>query len=434
MTTATTTNFDIIEADKENIIPIREGRSAASLARLFSTSLPDLKEIQSEEHERLIEDINNYEELDDPIEPFLKYISWIEENFPSQQSDIIVALDRTKEVFKDEAHYMNDPRYVKIWIKYIGLVPDKRTVFVYMASKGIGQQLALFYEEYAAYLEMTRSRRQADEVYEAGITANARPKARLERKYNEFLKRVESDPIRDNEDSHPAFPATRPALALKSGHDSLDSSVSVRPPLATSPSLSVFGSRDKLEVYNESNASDSSSALPSGGSLWDSIGTLSHRTKENQMPVQSFAGQTISTIPQKRPAKMMMYKESETQPNVPPSNYLKPGERTLIATSYLGTNLSEFCFDEILAKSRGLTERIYTRPIHTTTIVKLNRAGGLNMKDRTQTLTFHTKAATDEVYEMFNQPVGNSVTGHDTLSDEDVYGDYLDDGTDLDDE
>lgn len=75
--------IDVIEAQKENIEPLHSGRSASSLARAFSIPVTEQREeiiAERDNHEKAIQESD---ELDDPLQPYLDYIKWATEKFPS---------------------------------------------------------------------------------------------------------------------------------------------------------------------------------------------------------------------------------------------------------------------------------------------------------------------------------------------------------------
>jgi checkpoint serine/threonine-protein kinase len=176
----------------------------------------------------------------------------------------------------------------------------------------IGDGLALFYEEFAAWLEMAGRWTQAEEVYSLGIERDARPNERLIRKYGEFQHRFESRPQEATEPSSPALPAIRPALAAK-----VDPFAHVTSPPAeqqaqgrprAGPGATKTG-KQKLAIFSDGDepAKPGSSGSSKG---WDSIGTLGERKKENTMEARSWAGETLAVGKKSTGAqKMMIFKD-----------------------------------------------------------------------------------------------------------------------------
>ena len=63
------------------------------------------------------------------------------------------ALERAARTFRKDPRYKNDSRFVKIWVAVAQRAKIPEEVFKYLAVNEIGGQTAVFYEEYATYLE-----------------------------------------------------------------------------------------------------------------------------------------------------------------------------------------------------------------------------------------------------------------------------------------
>lgn len=183
-------NFDIIENQKENIQSLPGGRSAKELARIFSPrdssdklAAPSPNETRTlndairQEYEAELQAIDD---SDDPLDIYDRYVKWTLNAYPSAQataeSGLLPLLERAVRAFLSSAHYKNDPRYLRLWLHYIRLFSDSpRETFAFLARHHIGEGLALFYEEFAAWLEGAGRWTQAEEVYRLGIDREARP-------------------------------------------------------------------------------------------------------------------------------------------------------------------------------------------------------------------------------------------------------------------
>lgn len=321
-------SFDVIEDHKENIQSLPGGRSAKALALTFAPpsllspsptpgATRELNDTIRQEFELEIIAIADY---DDPLDVYDRYVKWNLSAYPSAQatpeSQLRPLLERATKAFQTASHYKNDPRYLKLWLTYIRLFSDApRETFAYLARHGIGEGLALFYEEFAAWLEGDGRWTQADEVYRLGIERDARPAERLLRKFGEFQHRFESRLQQGDEPSSPALPMVRPALVAK--QDPFASSAP-RPvdPQAQRPASSTRGSssrggRQKLAVFSDADASAPS--IGAGGEAsrgWENIGSISERKKENVMEARPWAGETLKLG--KKPIvvpKMMVFKD-----------------------------------------------------------------------------------------------------------------------------
>jgi len=330
-----TTSFDQIELHKENIQPLASGRSARALvASLSSRSNPVFARAEhTAKQAEFEEELRGSLDLDDPLEVWVRYVSWTQETFPSghsTDSGLLQLLERATQTFIHEQHYKNDPRYLRLWILYIQNFSDApREAFAYLARHDIGQRLALFYEEYAAWLEKMGRMRQASEIYQTGMENNARPTDRLLRKFEEYMQRLEYDPPAADEPSSPALPAVRPALAAKPfggafGSGGLVSSPATQQqPQASQPKPKQ--AKQKMAIFSDADAAPTSKApntteKPTSG--WENIGTLEQRRKENAIEARPWVGEVLKQegVKAKSAEKMMIFRDesvsSPTEPRV----------------------------------------------------------------------------------------------------------------------
>jgi checkpoint serine/threonine-protein kinase len=318
-------DFEIIENQKENIQSLPGGRSARALASMFSpsplhklmTPTPsDTKDLNDAIRQKYEAEILNISESDDPLDIYDRYVRWTLNAYPSAQatpaSQLLPLLERATKAFLISAQYKNDPRYLKMWIQYIRFFSDTpRETFAFLARHNIGEGLALFYEEFAAWLEAAGRWTQAEEVYKMGIEKEARPAPRLLRKFSEFQQRFSQRPEDNNEPSSPALPTVRPALAAK-----IDpyAAAAPRDPQAPRPNSGVGGSvtksgRQKLTIF--SDADNAAPAVAAGHDTkgWESIGSLAERKKENMMEPKPWVGETLKAGGKKSSTKIAVFKD-----------------------------------------------------------------------------------------------------------------------------
>jgi checkpoint serine/threonine-protein kinase len=293
-------DFNVIEGHKENIQALPSGRSAKALAQLYSPPLLGTNltpnDQHSEQRAEFEKELANIDEADDPLDVYDRYVKWTLDTYPSAQgtpqSRLLPLLERATKTFQSSKDYKNDPRYLKLWLHYIRLFSDApREVFAFLARHEIGASLALYYEEFAAWLENAGRWNQAEEIYKMGIENEARPAERLMRKFGEFERRKDARPQDAEEPSSPALPAARPALAAKTDPFSATSPS----PAQQQPSRSSGakkGKSSKMAIFTD----DSTSSRPvSGSSLqgWDNIGSLADRKKENAVEAKPWAGEKL---------------------------------------------------------------------------------------------------------------------------------------------
>lgn len=308
-------NFDVIEGHKENIQSLPGGRSAKKLAGLFAPSPMGKSQPPTPNDTNNIHDciraeyeaeLANAADLDDPLDVYDRYVRWTLDAYPSAQataqSQLHVLLERATKAFIGSSQYKNDPRYLKLWLYYIKFFSDApRETFLYVSRHGIGEGLALFYEEYAAWLEGAGRWNQAEEVYRLGIERDARPQQRLVRKLGEFEQR-RAQQAGDEADapSSPALPTMRPALAAKM--DPFASSAPTDPQAAQRQAATASSSRSKpakskLAIFSDADAAPAPAlgSREAGPQGWDTIDSLAHRKKENVMEPKSWVGETLKT-------------------------------------------------------------------------------------------------------------------------------------------
>jgi checkpoint serine/threonine-protein kinase len=274
-------DFAAIEQSKENIAPNPRGRSALALAKAFqplSNAAPqDARNAHATVRAQFEKDIASSSDLDDPLEVWLRYIKWTDETFPqgqSTESGIARLIERCTEQFKNDKQYKSDPRYLRVWLAYSTYSDAPLDIFVFLQRNEIGQELALYYEEYAAVLERMNRKRKADEVFQMGLLRESGPVERLRKRYDEFKRRLQVNPPDPNEPSTPP-PPLRTILGA--------SQVTAPTATATSrpkPKIQVFADTEEPEVRP-------------GSAGWQSIGTIADRKKENTMAAKPWAGEKL---------------------------------------------------------------------------------------------------------------------------------------------
>ncbi|KAJ2764586.1 protein kinase, partial [Coemansia nantahalensis] len=234
-------DFSDFEHQKENIQPLRRGRSAHTLAQLYAGSkegstlgsdsrhsLQPHRPLQprtaaaaeaapaaegagmkmtsqlQERNAQFQAEIAQLDvaESDDPLDVYHRYVGWLLEVFPQAHGHqmIIKLVEAPLKLFRDQERYRNDARYVKMWVWYTEIIADgQEAVFQFLVANKVGDSLALLYEEYAKLLEALGKTQKADEVYQLGINRKAQPLSRLQRRFDEFQRRVVAQTARSME-------------------------------------------------------------------------------------------------------------------------------------------------------------------------------------------------------------------------------------------
>ncbi|KAL3231441.1 Checkpoint serine/threonine-protein kinase BUB1 [Nakaseomyces bracarensis] len=187
------THFDDLEYQKENIVPIREGRSAHRLVRALGLNEENIKEQRAVYMTRIL---TEFDKNDDPLALYLEYIDWINHTFPqggsNQQSGMLSVLEDCIIRIKDMERYCNDPRYLKIWLWYMELFTmkykaDCRDIFFFMLRNRIGDKLAILYEELSGLLIELKQFKYAVAILDLGIKQDAKPVSNLMHRKEKLL-------------------------------------------------------------------------------------------------------------------------------------------------------------------------------------------------------------------------------------------------------
>lgn len=102
------------------------------------------------------------DELDDPLSIFDSHYCQLTQLLLFYPNDtttsqfiislLIPVLDSATQTFSHDPRYRNDPRYLKLWLAYAKYCREAEDIFVFLAQEGIAQELATYYEEYAALI------------------------------------------------------------------------------------------------------------------------------------------------------------------------------------------------------------------------------------------------------------------------------------------
>ncbi|KAH8905453.1 kinase domain-containing protein [Coniochaeta sp. PMI_546] len=392
-------SFDIIESQKENIQSLPSGRSARKLAEIFSpsplssskpSSLPtpsDTKSINDHIRAEFEAEIANLSESDDPLDVYDRYVRWTLDAFPSAQataeSQLGTLLERATRAFAGSAQYRDDPRYLRIWLHHARLFSDSpRETFVYLGRHRIGEGLALYYEEFAGWLEGAGRWGQAEEVYKLGIEREARPVSRLVRKFGEFEARWEAHRAAGGGEvgaGESALPVARAVLAERV--DPFADAGMARDPQAQRQQGVGGGARPakaKMAIFSDSDADAAQPVVAGTTKGWETIGSMKDRKKENVVEAKPWVGETLKAGGKKTTgaAKLAVFRDPSLDKTISSShiairhaqhqvtvNARGQKERVFVDLREVyptpeepGTELS---FEEVWARKRGWLDRTW---------------------------------------------------------------------------
>ena len=418
--------LDLIEEHKENIQVLPTGRSAHKLAEgLKGARNPNSKSDRAHERNRFEAQLHQWDQLDDPLLVFVSYLDWTHNTYPSgasHESGLLSLLERCTSSLRDITHYKNDPRYLLVWMEYIKYLDSPRDIYVYLAKKQIGQQLALYYEEFARYLEINSCMDDAEDVYKHGIESQARPLARLKASYDRFLQRKSSNTV-----ERPRPPLTGILTPI------LD--IGVQGPPAKRPKLDIF--RDELPE-GDGISSIFRSQDDTGG-----LGSIAERTKENKLAARPWSGEMLkqNTDLSSQGPQFSVFKDEDEDATVAQRVQTEEGTYTLVKhrgkkperlqvdLSLLEQDGREVCLSELLlmliAKQR---EPENSHPVKETPTQEdnFNREKDIPVFEHTEhltiplkgiseseqsvnepTVTLYSKQAANEVMSIFNDAAKN---------------------------
>lgn len=326
-------SFEAVEGDKENVLPRRQGRRVSDLDAAYNSDQHEREQQRKQGHEAFLQEIERIDDLDDPLDVYIRYIHWTEANYPqghNQESDLRGLLEETTGRFEKHTQYKNDARYLRCWIQYIQYADQPKQIYRDLMNKGIGQDLALFYETYADYLERCGEMDEASKVYKIGMEREAQPLNRLRRHQDAFENRrtMRESLARSTDDPRSRMRAPNRVmlgvrLDARSSFSSTPRRLGVSPGIANSVSSVITPAR-QFSVFTgpESSSSASTTTSPSSPSSSNnavvpnntSSAIISNRI-ENQMPVDKFAGSTLSQKDYIRPppSQFQVYRDQVRQ-------------------------------------------------------------------------------------------------------------------------
>lgn len=104
---------------KENILPVKSGRKASALSKVFGSTTTDNEfENERKEFERRIEEANKSED-EDTLSIWLEYYEWAKETFPSSNSESLKIVQIATKTFRNNPQYQQDERYLRLWVIYV---------------------------------------------------------------------------------------------------------------------------------------------------------------------------------------------------------------------------------------------------------------------------------------------------------------------------
>ncbi|XP_074845314.1 mitotic checkpoint serine/threonine-protein kinase BUB1 [Carettochelys insculpta] len=135
---------------------------------------------------------------EDPLDPWDRYLQWVEGAFPLQsgQEHLLASLEQLVNAFINEERYHQDPRFIKYCIKLAEFISAPSQFFDYIYSQGVGTKMSALYIAWAQQLETEGNLQHAGVVLQKGIDNQAEPMESLQEQCRLFLSHIpQSHPL-----------------------------------------------------------------------------------------------------------------------------------------------------------------------------------------------------------------------------------------------
>ncbi|CAK6432376.1 unnamed protein product [Pipistrellus nathusii] len=179
------------ELSKENVQPLRQGRSISALQGVLAQQ-ESARNTTLQQQKREFESEIRFYTGNDPLDVWDRYINWTEQNYPQggKESNMSTLLERAVEALQGEKRYYDDPRFLSLWLKLGHLCNEPLDMYSYLHNQGIAVSLAQFYISWAEEYEARENFKKADMIFQEGIQRKAKPLERLQSQHRQFQARV----------------------------------------------------------------------------------------------------------------------------------------------------------------------------------------------------------------------------------------------------
>ncbi|XP_072166979.1 uncharacterized protein [Diadema setosum] len=303
-----TSSLDAWELSKENVLPLKQGRKITNLTAALQPQNVDRQQQLILQRQGFETELRAYAG-DDPLDPWVRYIQWTEQNFPQggKDSHLGILMQKCLIQFKHDDRYKQDPRYVAIWLKMAQSESESLEIYKFMQANQIGTQLTIFYEAWAWELEQLGNTKKADMIYKEGLSLNAQPRDRLERSLIEFQSRVGRATMHQLQEGM-MNPSAAEDQRIKLGdlrargkyqkvgpNRTGAATLSSRGGLGVAPApLQQRGNKISIFCDDDANAAGGlPSSKPAASSEWQHLPSRSEAQKENTQAAGQWKGQRL---------------------------------------------------------------------------------------------------------------------------------------------
>ena len=301
----------------------------------------------------------------DPLEPWINYITWVEQTYPKggKEGNLAVLLEKCIKQFKDDKVYSQDVRYLDIWNKYASMAQKPLDLYNFMHSNQLCTALPEFYINWAWYLEEDGNYKKAEQAFKAGVQMVDRNDEKfelLETKHRQFQARVMKRMVNNSDVGEMAQISSgeeeRAVLGSLQGHGKHQKVGSIRVGSAkksdhpgslplSSHSSSSHSNRQGFSIFQDSEVQN---PIESKSTITTSkvFPFTKEQNRENEMNAGKWTNSNIGRKKQSVPLdKISMAPHFEIhndagleQPSGPTPHKLQPGESNVLSTRKVATD------------------------------------------------------------------------------------------------
>ena len=178
------------ETSKENVLPLKRGRSTKKLADAFLAQ-SEGSHVENSAMAAFEKELSEARSLgSDVLDIYVRYFKWTRDQYPSNSSKAMQLLERCTAQLVSNPKFKNDLRFVQMWIEYADMVRTPGEIFTYMSGNKIGEKSALFWMSWAFVAEKNENFNLTDQIFQKGIKKNAEPKDLLMKRYQQYQRRM----------------------------------------------------------------------------------------------------------------------------------------------------------------------------------------------------------------------------------------------------
>ncbi|XP_057776577.1 LOW QUALITY PROTEIN: mitotic spindle checkpoint protein BUBR1 [Salvia miltiorrhiza] len=292
------------ELFKENVRPLKRGRNVRLLNHALKSNFHSQVKSSLLQHRRkLIEAIDEYTG-DDPLQPWIECIKWVQEAFPpgGDCSGLVVIYEQCVRTFWHDDRYKDDLRYLKVWLEYAENCVDAEVIYNFLEANSIGVTHAGFYISYALLMEQKNKNKTANEIFSRGLSMKAEPVEKLTASYKKFLARsmrqlkATDDDATENQASARSFGT----LLAKQARNQVPESSDIfrkkqKPDRVPGGTFSIFKDSSDSTVFSHQPEMSKVGIKP-----WHSLGARAERNKENNAIPSKWTSNKIPQRPGQR--------------------------------------------------------------------------------------------------------------------------------------